>query len=161
VEGSVGEIEDEDDSRLIMYIDRIFPESGKSLEDFIYAAASNPTEDILKICTYGFKVFYSIANTLCKMHRAGFSYRNLRPSMIKIMTVNKDMNVYLDSPDFVWDTFENTYLTNVVKSEIDFMNYDCKCLTALMIYYFLTIQETRANNKSKDHIHKTGNLTNS
>jgi hypothetical protein len=100
----VNELEDEDDSRLIMYIDRIFPECGRTLSEFISSVANNPADDILKICTYGFKAFYSIANTLCKMHRAGFSYRVLRPSMIRIVgAMDKDMTVLLDSPDFVWD----------------------------------------------------------
>lgn len=132
-------MDDEDDSRLIMYIDRIFPECGKSLEEFIHHTAMNPVEDMLKICTQGFKVFYSIANTLCKMHRAGFSYRVLRPSMIRIVQTQREMNVFLDSPDYIWDSVENTYLTKLVKSETDFMNYDCKCLSAIMIYFFLTI----------------------
>lgn len=137
---NASEFDDEEDSRLIMYIDRIFPECGKSLEEFMYNVGSNPVEDMLRICTQGFKVFYSIANTLCKMHRAGFSYRVLRPSMVRIVQPSsREMNVFLDSPDFIWDAVENVYLTKLVRSETDFMNYDCKCLSALMIYFFLTI----------------------
>lgn len=44
--------DDEDDSTLVMYIDRIFPECGKTLEEFIQTI--NPSEDILRLCIRGF-----------------------------------------------------------------------------------------------------------
>lgn len=83
------------------------------------------------------------------MHRSGFSYRVLSPKMIRIIySDTKEFSAFLDSPDFVWGEVETIYLSKFVQTEIDFLNYDCKCLSALMIYYFLTIQ---------NHVHKRKN----
>jgi len=60
-------------------------------------------------------VFDVIANTLCKMHRAGFSYRVLRPSMVRIFHWgSRDLTAYLDSPDFIWNETETSYLAKNV-----------------------------------------------
>ena len=92
-----------------MFVDRIFPDCGKNLEEVINS--TSPGEDILRICTKGFKIFDAIANTLCKMHRAGFSYRVLRPSMIRIFHSGaKEFTAYLDSPDFIWRETELNYI---------------------------------------------------
>ncbi|KAL4435095.1 hypothetical protein ABPG74_003588 [Tetrahymena malaccensis] len=148
--------DDEEDSKLIMYIDRIFPECGKTLEEYIHSVA--PGEDINKICAKAFQVFDTIANTLCKMHRAGFSYRVLKPSMVRIFVSNRQTHVYLDSPDFIWNEQESKYLQRRILNEIDYMYYDCKCLSALMVYYFQTVLELR--NRRRDSNRPNMNATN-
>lgn len=111
------EEDEEDASRLLMYVDRIFPECGKTLDEFIhFSCVSTSEEDTLRMVTRGFRIFDAIANTLCKMHRAGFSYRVLRPNMVRILssTTSKTFTVFLDSPDFLWDQLESDYLTQHV-----------------------------------------------
>lgn len=83
------------------------------------------------------------------MHRGGFSYRVLRPSMVRIIARNSDVQVYLESPDFLWTCGESRYLESKVKTETDFMLYDCKCLSSLMVYYFETMQENRLKRKTE------------
>lgn len=140
-----GEEEGEEDSRLVMFVDSILPECGKTLDEFIAASNITSEEETLRMVTRGFRIFDNIANTLCKMHRAGFSYRVLRPNMVRILGgPSKTFTVFLDSPDYIWDVKESEYLTKHILSETDFMNYDCKCLASLILYYFLAVQ-TRAS----------------
>lgn len=77
------------------------------------------------------------------MHRAGFSYGLLHPSMVRINLLQGSLNVYLESPGYVWQDTERKYIQKYVSTDADFMAYDCKCLTSLMIYYFLSTQEIR------------------
>lgn len=129
-----------------MFVDSILPECGKTLDEFIAASNITSEEETLRMVTRGFRIFDNIANTLCKMHRAGFSYRVLRPNMVRILGgASKTFTVFLDSPDYIWDVKESEYLTKHILSETDFMNYDCKCLASLILYYFLAVQARAAS----------------